>query len=270
MKSINCKDKVVSLSIVGEIFFCVINDLICPDRERHVQVSRTAYGSHFSPKGFGNLYCERANTTRRSVDENLLPRLNLPFVAQALQSLHDKGNIQPGQKVLINGASGGVGTFAVQIAKAFGVEVTAVCSTRNLEMVRSLGADHVIDYTKEDFTQNGQQYDLILAVNGARAILDYRRVLSPSGIYVALGGTMPQVLQTMLLGPLVSRFGDRKMGFMGIAKVNQRDLVYMGELLEDGKIVPVVEKCYQLEDVPAAICTIVKEHARGKVVVQIV
>src|SRR5512139_1043329 len=134
----------------------------------------------------------------------------------ALQGLRDQGHIQPGHKVLINGASGGVGTFAVQIAKSFGAEVTAVCSTRNLEIARSIGADHVIDYTKEDFTQNGQRYDLILAVNGARAILDYRRALSRSGIYVALGGSMPQVLQAILLGPLVSRIGDKKMGFMGI------------------------------------------------------
>jgi NADPH:quinone reductase-like Zn-dependent oxidoreductase len=152
----------------------------------------------------------------------------------ALQGLRDKGQIQPGQKVLINGASGGVGTFAVQIAKSFGAEVTAVCSTRNLEMARSIGADHVIDYTKEDFTKNGQRYESIFAANGYHPILDYRRALSPGGIYVALGGSISQIFQSMLLGPMLSRSGGKKMGFMGIAKTNQKDLVYMGELLEAG------------------------------------
>jgi NADPH:quinone reductase-like Zn-dependent oxidoreductase len=120
----------------------------------------------------------------------------------ALQGLRDKGQIQPGQKVLINGASGGIGTFAVQIAKSFGAEVTGVCSTRNLDMVRSIGADHVIDYTQEDFTQNGQRYDLILAAGGYRSIFDYKRALSPKGIYVSTGGSMAQTFQAMLLGPV--------------------------------------------------------------------
>ena len=128
----------------------------------------------------------------------------------ALQGLRDKGNIQPGQKVLINGASGGVGTFAVQIAKSFGAEVTAVCSTRNLDMVRSLGADHVIDYTGEDFTQNGQQYDLILAVNGYHPISDYLRALNPEGIYVVAGGSMFQLFQAAGKGKEIPRQGGRK------------------------------------------------------------
>ena len=185
----------------------------------------------------------------------------------ALQGLCDK--IQPGQKVLINGAGGGVGTFAVQIAKAFGAEVTAVCSARNMKMARSIGADHVIDYAKENFTQNGQQYDLIFAVNGFHPLSAYQRALTPQGRYVCAGGTMPQILQAMLLGPFMSRKNGKKMGFMGIAKPNQKDLVYLKELLEAGKIVPVIEKRYPLSEVPSAIRYLLEGHARGKVVVQV-
>jgi len=185
----------------------------------------------------------------------------------ALQCLRDNGQIKPGQKVLIHGASGGVGTFAVQIAKSFGAEVTSICSTRNLNMTRSIGADHVIDYTKEDFTNNGQHYDLIVAANGYRPILDYRRSLSPHGSYVAIGGSIAQVLQAMLLGPLISRLGSRKMSFMGISKINQKDLAFMGELLEAGKIVPVIDKSYPLRGTAEAIRYLVKEHARGKVII---
>lgn len=187
----------------------------------------------------------------------------------ALQGLRDKGQIQPGQKVLISGASGGVGTFAVQIAKAFGAEVTAVCSSRNLDMARSISADHVIDYAKDDFTQNGRRYDLIFAVNGFHSLLAYRRALNPQGIYVCAGGAIPQILQAMLLGSLLSRTNGKKMGFMGIAKPNQKDLSYVAELLETRKVVAVIEKCYPLSDVPTAIRHLVEGHARGKVVLQI-
>ncbi len=185
----------------------------------------------------------------------------------ALQGLRDKGLIQPGQKVLINGASGGVGTFAVQIAKSFGAEVTAVCSTRNLDMARQIGADHVIDYTKENFSRNGQRYDVIIAVNGNHPIQDYWRALSPGGIYVVIGGSMAQLFQGMLLGPLASRIGSKKMGFMGIAKTNQKDLVLMGELLEAGKVVPVIDRCYPMRETAEAIRYLVEEHAKGKVVI---
>jgi NADPH:quinone reductase-like Zn-dependent oxidoreductase len=184
----------------------------------------------------------------------------------ALQGLRDKGQIQPGQKVLINGASGGVGTFTVQIAKAFGAIVTAVCSTGNRELVRSIGADQVIDYTKEDFTRSGQRYDLIIAVNGYHPILDYRRALSPGGIYVAVGGAITQVLQAMLLGSLISRVGSKKMGFMGIAKTNQKDLVFLKELLEAGKVLPVIDRRYPLSAAAEAIRYLAEGHARGKVV----
>lgn len=186
----------------------------------------------------------------------------------ALQGLRDKGSIQPGQKVLIQGASGGVGTFAVQIAKAFGAEVTAVCSTRNLDMVRSLGADHVIDYTQEDFTRNGQRYDLILAVNGYHPISDYLRALSPEGTYVVAGGSMLQLFQAALQGRQTSKNGNKKTSVVSLVQ-NQQDLVFMKELLESGKVVPVIDDCYPLSKVADALWYFEKEHARGKVIVTV-
>ncbi len=186
----------------------------------------------------------------------------------ALQGLRDKGRIQPGQKVLINGASGGVGTFAVQIAKSFGAEVTAVCSTRNVDIVRSIGADHVIDYTKEDFTENGQHYDLILAANGYHSISNYKRALNPKGIYVMTGGSMDQMYQAMFLGPWMSMLGGKKLGSM-IAKSNQKDLVFVKELVEAGKVKPVIDKRYPLSGVPEALRYLEEGHARGKIVITI-
>jgi len=186
----------------------------------------------------------------------------------ALQGLRI-GQIQPGQKVLVNGASGAVGTFAVQIAKSFGTEVTAVCSPQNLDNARSMGADHVIDYTQEDFTRNGRTYDLILAVNGYHSILDYRRALSPKGICVVLGGKLPQVFQALLWGPLISKTGSKKMGFMGIAKLNQKDLVLLKELLEAGKVKPMIDRRYPLSETAEAIQYLEEGHAKGKVVIEI-
>jgi NADPH:quinone reductase-like Zn-dependent oxidoreductase len=186
----------------------------------------------------------------------------------ALQGLRDKGQIETGQKVLINGASGGVGTFAVQIAKAFGAEVTAVCSTRNVDMVRSLGADQVIDYTKEDFTKSGQQYDLILAVNGYHPIFDYKRALSPKGRYVMTGGTMAQFFQAIALGPVISTTGSKKMGNF-LAKANHNDLLFIKELLEARKIVPVIDRRYPLSEVAEAIRYVEEGHAKGKVVITV-
>lgn len=142
----------------------------------------------------------------------------------ALQGIRDAGQIQPGQKVLINGASGGVGTFAVQIAKSYETEVTAVCSTAKVDMVFSIGADHVIDYTKEDFTQSGQLYDLIIGVNGHQSLSDYKRALSPQGTYVCIGGPIPHIFASMLLGPLRSRKGGKKLKGMGAVNINQKDL----------------------------------------------
>jgi NADPH:quinone reductase-like Zn-dependent oxidoreductase len=187
----------------------------------------------------------------------------------ALQGLRDKGLIQPGQKVLINGASGGVGTFAVQIARSFGAEVTAVCSTRGLDIAHSMGADHVIDYSGEDFTRNGQHYDLIFAVNGYHSISDYKRALSPAGIYIAAGGSMTQIIQALLLGPWISRNGRRKMGFMGIARTNGKDLVVIKELLEAGKVKPVIDRRYPLSEAAEALRYLGAGHARGKVVITV-
>jgi NADPH:quinone reductase-like Zn-dependent oxidoreductase len=186
----------------------------------------------------------------------------------ALQGLRDKGNIQPGQKVLINGASGGVGTFAVQIAKAFGAEVTGVCSTRNLEMVRSIGADHVIDYEKEDFTQNGQQYELILAANGYHPISDYLRALSPDGIYVVAGGSMLQLFQAGSQGRRTSKTGSQKTYVVSLVQ-SQKDLIFMKELLESGKVAPVIDGCYPLSKTAEALWYFEKEHAQGKVIITV-
>jgi NADPH:quinone reductase-like Zn-dependent oxidoreductase len=184
----------------------------------------------------------------------------------ALQGLRDKGQIQPGRKVLINGSGGGVGTFAVQIAKSFGAEVTAVCSTRSLDTARSIGADHVIDYTQGDFTKSWLRYDLIIAANGHHPILDYRRALKPNGIYVVLGGSMAQIFQGMLLAPFLSWLGNKKMRVM-LTRPSQKDLVFLKELLETGKVVPVIDKCYPLGDVAEAIKYLLQGHARGKVVI---
>ena len=193
----------------------------------------------------------------------------VPLAAMtALQGLRDKGNIQPRQKVLINGASGGVGTFAVQIAKALGAEVTAVCSTRNLEMVRSLGADHVIDYTREDFTKNGQQYDLILAVNGYHPLSDYLRVLSPEGIYVVTGGSMLQLFQAGSNGRKISRMGRQKIIVLSLVQ-NQTDLILIKEFLDTGKIAPVIDGCYPLNKVAEALWYFEREHPKGKVVITV-
>ena len=184
----------------------------------------------------------------------------------ALQGLRKGGGIQPGQKVLINGASGGVGTFAIQIAKSFGAEVTAVTSTGKLEQARSLGADFVIDYTKEDFTRNGKRYDRILAANGYHPISAYSRALAPGGIYVMTGGSTAQMFQTTLFGPWFSMTGKRKMGGV-MTKPNKKDLLFLKELLEAGKIKPVMDRRYPLSEVPDAIRYLEAGHAKGKVVI---
>ena len=162
--------------------------------------------------------------------------------------------------------SGGVGTFAVQIAKSFGAEVTAVCSARNLDQARSIGADHVIDYTKEDFTQNGQQYDLILAANGYHPLSAYKRALTPKGIYVMAGGSFAQIFQAMLMGSMMSETGGRKMGGVS-ARRNQTDLAFIKELFEAGNVKSVIDKRYPLSETAEALRYLGKGHARGKVVI---
>ncbi|RHW41620.1 NAD(P)-dependent alcohol dehydrogenase [Neobacillus notoginsengisoli] len=186
----------------------------------------------------------------------------------ALQGMRDKGKIQSGQKVLINGASGGVGTFAVQLAKSFGAEVTAVCSTRNVEIARLLGADHVIDYKKEDFTLRSEQYDLILGVNGNHPISAYKRALKPEGRFVHVGGSESQMFQTMLLGPWISMTGSRKMSNM-LQRANQHDLNVIKNLIEAGKIKPVIDRRYQLSEISEAFRYFAEGHAQGKVVITV-
>lgn len=188
----------------------------------------------------------------------------------ALWGLRDKGNIQSGQRVLINGASGGVGTFAVQIAKSFGTEVTGVCSTNNLEMVQSIGADQVIDYTQEDFTKSGQCYDLIIDNVGNRSVLDLRRALNPNGICVIIGfSSMANLLQAMFMGPLVSMTGSKKITLMGEMKANKKDLDVIKELIDAGKVAPVIDRRYPLSEVAEAIRYLEEGHARGKVVITV-
>ncbi len=190
----------------------------------------------------------------------------------ALQGLRDKGQITPGQRVLINGASGGVGTFAVQIAKALGAHVTAVCSTRNVEQARSLGADEVIDYTKDDFTRNGRRYDLILDVAASGSLSSRRRVLEPNGILVGVGaadgGRMTSILAGLLETAVLSRFGNQKMPFF-LAKNSKDDLLVLTKLIEAGKVRPVIDRTYPLNRTAEAIRYLETGHARAKVVITV-
>ncbi|HZY94141.1 MAG TPA: NAD(P)-dependent alcohol dehydrogenase [Candidatus Bathyarchaeia archaeon] len=188
----------------------------------------------------------------------------------ALQALRDHGHIQPGQKVLVNGAGGGVGTFAVQIAKAFGAEVTAVTNTGNLDMLRKLGADHVIDYTEQDFAKNRESYDLICDIAASHSISDYKRIMNPNGIFVLVGmkdKIIRRLVYFLILGRLRSR-GDKKFRFF-IAKINQKDLVFMKELLETRKVVPAIDRRYPLNETADAIQYLIDGHARGKIVINV-
>ncbi len=188
----------------------------------------------------------------------------------ALQGLQRAEQIRPGSRVLVNGASGNVGPFAVQIAKAFGAHVTGVCSTAKMDMVRGLGADEVIDYTREDYTRRGQRYDWIVDVAGNRSILECRRALKPGGVYVMVGGPTSRILGALLLGPLISLAGSRRMGLMLWWKVfKKEDVVLLKELIEAGKISPVIDRRYPLADVPEALRYLQGGRAQGKVVITV-
>jgi NADPH:quinone reductase-like Zn-dependent oxidoreductase len=200
---------------------------------------------------------------------------SVPIAAiTALQGLRDKGHVQAGQKVLINGASGGVGTFAVQLAKSYGADVTGVCSTRNLDLVRSIGADHVVDYTKEDFSKNGQRYDLILDNVGTQPLSQFRRALEPKGLCVMIGGggpndgrfigPMARPIKAMIAAPFVSQ----KFGML-LADLNHDDLAFLADLMQSGKVTPVIDRTYKLGDLPDALRYLEQGHARGKVVIDV-
>jgi NADPH:quinone reductase-like Zn-dependent oxidoreductase len=226
---------------------------------------------------FAEYVCARANraVALKPASITFEQAASVPIAAiTALQGLRDKGKVQPGQKVLINGASGGVGTFAVQIAKSFGANVTGVCSTRNLDLVRSLGADHVIDYTKEDFTKSEQRYDVILDNVPNHSLSECRRILTPKGKYVMIGGGGPnegrwigpfgRVIHTLLLSPFISQ----QMGMM-LAELNQKDLTVLADMMQAGTIKPVIDRTYPLSQIADAIRYLEQGHARGKVIITV-
>jgi NADPH:quinone reductase-like Zn-dependent oxidoreductase len=219
--------------------------------------------------GFAEYVCARENALAlKSPGMTFEEAAAIPQAAMlAVQGLRDKAKIRPGQKILINGAGGGVGTFAIQIAKLYEVQITAVDSSQKLDMLRSMGADHVIDYTKEDFTKSDQHYDLVLDVKTNRSIFDCARALNPNGIYATVGGSMARFLQALFVGPWISIFSKKKIGIV-VLKPN-KDLVYMNELFEAGKIKPVIDGYYKLEDVPKALRLFGKGDHKGKIVISV-
>jgi NADPH:quinone reductase-like Zn-dependent oxidoreductase len=218
--------------------------------------------------GFAEYACTPEKVlARMSTNVGFAQAAALPLAGvTALQALRDKGRVRAGQKVLIHGASGGVGTFAVQLAKHFGAKVTAVCSTRKADLVRSLGADQVIDYTLEDFADSGTRYDLILAINGDRSISDYKRALGPNGTCVVVGGSLRQIFGSMLLGPLL---GGRQKFATLTATPSAADLELLRGLLEARRIAPVIDRTYRLSEVPEALQYLAEGRAKGKVVITI-
>jgi len=258
------KNKILGADVAGQVeaIGCNVKQFKPDDEVFGYLPSATGRGT------FAEYVCAKENLiTLKPSNLTCEQAAAVPLAAMtALQGLRDKGNIQPGQKVLIQGASGGVGTFAVQIAKALGAEVTAVCSTRNLVMVRSLGADHVIDYKVEDFTKNGQQYDLILAVNGYHPISNYLRALNAEGTYVVAGGSMAQLFQAANKRKKVTKTGSQKIYIASLVQ-NQKDLILIKELLESRKIIPVIDGCYPLRNTSEAFWYFEKVHPKGKIVI---
>ncbi len=219
--------------------------------------------------GFAEYVCAGENALAvKPVSMTFEEAAAIPQAAMlAVQGLIDKGKIQSGQKLLINGAGGGVGTFAVQIAKQYGVEITGVDSSGKLEMLRTMGFDHVIDYTREDFTKNGQQYDLILDVKTNRSMIDYIRALRPNGMYVTVGGSMARLFQALILGPWISMISKKKIGIVSL-KPN-KDLAYINELFEAGKVKPVIDGPYKLSEVPKAFKLFGEGIHKGKIVITV-
>lgn len=185
----------------------------------------------------------------------------------ALKGVQEKGHVRSGQKVLINGAGGGAGTFAVQIAKSLGAEVTGVDSTTKLDIMRTVGADHVVDFTQEDFTKNGERYDVILDMASHRSIFDYKRSLSPNGVYVMEGGSTARIFEAMLFAPLISLTGSKKMGILGHQQ--NRGLTHLNELFEAGKLKPVIDTRYPLSDIAEAFLHFGSGQAKGKIVITV-
>jgi len=226
---------------------------------------------------FAEYVCPRANRAvvlkPANVTFEQAASVNIAGIT-ALQAIRDKGKVEPGQKVLINGASGGVGTFAVQIAKSFGADVTGVCSARNAELVRSLGADHIIDYAKEDFTKGEQRYDVILDNVANHSLSECRRVLTPKGKYVMIGGGGANeqgflgVIRSMNKEMVLSPFINQQMGMM-MADMNQKDLTTLADMMQTGKLKPVIDRTYKLDQVPDAIRYVEEGHARGKVIIAV-
>ena len=230
-----------------------------------------------APGAFGQYVCRRATGAvalkPAALTVEQAAAINIAGIT-ALQAVRDQGKVQPGQKVLINGASGGVGTFAVQIAKSYGADVTGVCSARNTELVQSLGADHVIDYTKEDFTKGAERYDVVIDNVANHSLSECRKVLTPNGTYVMIGGGGASeqgflgAMGNVLKAGIYSRFVKQKMGFM-MAQPSTQDLTLLADMMQSGKLKAVIDRTYKLDQVPEAVRYVEEGHARGKVIITV-